>query len=264
MALMALASTDAEVRERVRDGVDRRWHDLLHTPSWEALPRTVRERPVSVLLVDLDLLPPEGPPALVGLRRDYPSLPVVVLARRTDPYLLFDLGRSGASQLVLLDAEGPRPELRRAFDRALTRSAAGMVVRQLTELVEPDVLTVLRGALELTHRCWCADRFARSFGLSRPVLSERLRASNLPATGHLMLWARLLHAGHWLPDPGRSGESVSRQLEYANGAVFRRALRSAVGVTPTRLAGAGGLGRVLEAFASEHALPLGVARLSVA
>lgn len=261
---MALASTDADVRERIRDALDRRWHDLLHTPSWEALPRTVRERPVSVLVVDLDLLPPEGPPALVGLRRDFPSLPVAILARRTDPYLLFELGKSRASQLVLLDAEGPRPELRRALERSLARSAPGMVVRQLAEMVSPDVLTVVRGSLELTHRCWSADRFARSFGLSRPVLSERLRASRLPATGHLMLWARLLHAGHWLPDPGRSGESVSRQLEYANGAVFRRALRSAMGLTPTGLAGAGGLWRVLQAFASEHALPPAFAKMSVA
>ena len=62
------------------------------------------------------------------------------------------------------------------------------------------------------------------------------------------MWAKLLHAGRWLGDPGRTGESVARQLEYSNGSAFRRALRNYTGATPMGIREAGGLEPVLNAF----------------
>lgn len=265
MALIALASADAGVRRDIVACLDRRWHDLLHTPSWEAVARLLRERPASLLLLDLSRLPrSEGPAALLALRRSFPGVPIVALARTVEPRTLFELGRARIVNLVLVDVEGSPLEMARAIARSLERGLLGIVSRRLCEAVSPAGLHLVRGAVQLTHRCWSADRFARSFGYSRPVLSERLRAEGLPPTGHLLLWARLLHAGYWLPDPGRSGESVSRQLEYANGAVFRRTLRTWLGATPTELVQRGGVEHVLDAFAATHALPVGVRRASVA
>jgi AraC-like DNA-binding protein len=64
----------------------------------------------------------------------------------------------------------------------------------------------------------------------------------------MLTWAKLLHAGRWLTDPGRSAQSISRQLEYSSGAAFRRALRSYGGLTPTQVRERGGLAPVLERF----------------
>ena len=72
--------------------------------------------------------------------------------------------------------------------------------------------------------------------------------SLLPSVGHLLLWAKLLHAGRWLWDPARSAESISRQLEYSSGAAFRRALHNYVGGTPTAVKHGGGLRLVLRRF----------------
>jgi AraC-like DNA-binding protein len=71
----------------------------------------------------------------------------------------------------------------------------------------------------------------------------------------LLLWARLMHAGRWLGEPGRSAESVSRQLDYANGATFRRALRNYLELTPTEIRSEGGLDVVLRAFLDVCGLP---------
>ena len=210
---------------------------------------------MSLLLVDLDVLSRGLVGDLRALRRDFPRLPVLALARGTDPHLLFELGRARIEHLVLLEIEGSPLELRRAMVRALRTGAGAQVVRSFGGVLEGPACQVLRGAMELTHRSWDSDRFARSFGLSRPMLSERLKRWSLPPVGHLLLWARLFHAGYWLPDPGRSGESVSRQLEYANGAVFRRVLRDFVEATPTGIADGGGLDRVLGAFALKQGLP---------
>jgi AraC-like DNA-binding protein len=89
---------------------------------------------------------------------------------------------------------------------------------------------------------------ASTAGLSRPHLSVCLKAAGLPSVGHLLVWARLLHAARWLTDPGRSAESVSRQLDYSSGAAFRRALRSYTGATPTEVIEAGGLPYLLDRF----------------
>lgn len=256
MALIALASRDRELVRTVRASLDRRWHDLVQARSWEVLPRQLRERPVSALLLDLALLPPVGPVAVRALQRGFPGLPLVALARLKDPRTVFELGQQRIRHLIVMDAEASTLELRRSVVRAGERAAPGLVARWLGGLVDPRGLEVVRASLELTHRCWSADRFARSFGLSRPVLSEHLKGMGLPSVGQLMLWGRLLHAGHWLPDPARSGESVARQLEYANGSVFRRALRSHVGCTPTELAEGGGLGRVLRALIRGQDLPV--------
>ena len=106
----------------------------------------------------------------------------------------------------------------------------------------------LRLAMDGVIRGWSAERLAEAVGLTRPHLSERLKAAGLPSAGHLLVWARLLHAGRWLEDPGRSAESVSRQLEYSSGAAFRRALRNYVDTTPTETREAGGFAFVLDRF----------------
>jgi AraC-like DNA-binding protein len=58
----------------------------------------------------------------------------------------------------------------------------------------------------------------------------------------------VLHAARWLEEPGRTGESVSRQLEYSSGAAFRRALKHYTGATPREVVDAGGLSFVLSRF----------------
>ena len=70
----------------------------------------------------------------------------------------------------------------------------------------------------------------------------------------------MLHAAHWLPDPGRSGESVGRQLEFANGSTFRRALRNTLMATPTEIADGGGLGMAIAALCRTSGFPAIVPR----
>jgi AraC-like DNA-binding protein len=107
---------------------------------------------------------------------------------------------------------------------------------------------VVRAALDGALLGWRADDLADRAGWTRAHLSVRLRDCGLPSAGHLLLWARLLHAARWLEEPGRSAESVSRQLDYANGPAFRRALRNYVAATPTQVRRGGGIRWMLEQF----------------
>jgi AraC-like DNA-binding protein len=123
-----------------------------------------------------------------------------------------------------------------------------LVARALSPYLPRRELEAVRIAMEGVHHRWSADTFARVVGLSRPFLSERLKACCLPSAGHLLIWARLLHAGFWLEEPGRTGESVSRQLEYSSGAAFRRVLKLYTGATPGEVIEGGGLHFVMARF----------------
>lgn len=250
MGFVALLSRERPVRSLVERsaGPD---HAVASTPSWPALVRLVRERPVTTALLDLDALAERGCPEgrLMALRDLFPHLPVVLLARPAeDPVRLFRLGRAGVRDLLLLPVDDLHRELPRALVRVAGRGTASMVLRALSPVVPRRELMAVRLALEGLHHLWGADDYASHLGLSRPHLSELFKDVGLPSTGHLLVWVRLLHAGRWLEEPGRTGESVSRQLEYSSGAAFRRALRAYTNATPSQVMSQGGLDFVLERF----------------
>lgn len=250
MGFVALLTRESPVRSLVERAAGPQ-RALAATPSWAAFLRLVRERPVTQAVLDLDSLGHRGCAVgrLASARDLFPHLPVVLLAHsRTDPTLLFRLGRAGVRDLLLLQVDDLEHELPRALLRVGARGTSSVVLRALSPLIPRRELVAVRTALDGVHHRWGADDFASVLGLSRPHLSERLKEVGLPSAGHLLIWTRLLHAGRWLEEPGRTGESVSRQLEYSSGAAFRRALRLYTASTPTQVVERGGLDFVLDRF----------------
>ena len=129
-----------------------------------------------------------------------------------------------------------------------------MVLRELSPLLPPRELETVRVAMDSVHRNQSAERVADVLGLTRPHLSECMKQVGLPSLGHFLLWTRLFHAGLWLEEPGRTGESVARQLEYSSGAAFRRALKLYTGRTPTEVRFGGGFRLVFREFMARTGL----------
>lgn len=234
-------------------------HHLPRIATWSKLLWWVREHPATCVVADGAALPRRSPEvALRGFRELYPSVPIVVVSPEAiGGEALFRLGRAGLTDLVLLPIDGMVHALPRAVHRALAwTSTDGLVTRTVSPSLPRRELQAVRLAMEAVQHGWDTDGFAGRAGLSRAHLSVLLRARGLPSAGHLLTWARMLHAGRWLCDPGRTAESVSRQLSYSNGAAFRRALRNYVGATPTEVIADGGVMRVLERFVQACDLPL--------
>lgn len=256
MSFLAMYSRDRALGVAI-EGLLGGQHALARTPSWPGLVRVVRDRPVTIALVDLAERAgvEEG---LLELRALFPHLGLVLMARRhDDPVALFRLGRAGIRNLILLSVESLDREISRTLLRASEDGTAALVTRRLSAYLPRRELRAVRLALDGVHRRWSADDFAARIGLSRPHLSVRLKTLGLPSTGHLLTWSRLLHAGRWLEEPGRTGESVSRQLEYSSGAAFRRALKQYTGATPRRVVDEGGLAFVLGRFVESCRLSTG-------
>jgi len=250
MAFVSLLTRDPQVERAVRRPLEDR-HVVALSGGWERLLHSVRERPVTCAILDEAFLPPLGRPAgaLAELRERFPSVAVVWLARPgSDPRDLLRLGQAGVDRLLLVPVDDVERDVGGSVGRALGRGTAALVTREVSPYLPPRSVAAVRLALDEVHRRLSADDFAGRMDLSRPHLSVCLRAAGLPSAGHLLVWVRLLHAGRWLADPGRSAESVSRQLDYSSGAAFRRALREYLGATPTQVAREGGLAFVLGCF----------------
>jgi AraC-like DNA-binding protein len=252
MAFVAILSRDPALRGH--SWVTEPSAGMVSTRVPGRLLRLVRERPVTSVVVDSAVFADAWEPELVvrEMGRRFPSVGVILLARpETSPYTLVSLGRVG------LDVRSPLgvlrlSELRHGLERALARVERGgtraRVLRALGATLRTRERSVVAAALGGVLLGWGAEDLAADAGWTRPHLSERLRAAGLPSAGALLLWARMMHAARWLSEPGRTAESVSRQLAYANGATFRRALRNVLGMTPTALVAAGGLAVALRGF----------------
>ena len=250
MALVSTFTRNPEVQSGLREALST-VHDVAEarTLGWLAL--SLRERPVRVCMVDLTSLGwgPGGLERLLRVRRQFPSVGFVLLAGdKEDPRTLFEVGRLGFRSLVVLNSEDQAWRLRRSVDKAQERGVTSRVLREVSPDLTPRESKALRLVLDQVHKCWSAEGFSELMGLSRPFLSVCLKRTGLPAIGRLLVWSRLLHAGHWLGDPGRTGQSVSRQLEYSSGAAFRRALKGFTGATPTTVAERGGCPSCLDTF----------------
>lgn len=250
MAFVSLLTQDVDVERAVRRSLEER-HVVARAGRWERLLHAVRERPVSCVVLDDAYLPRLGHAsgAMAELRSRFPSLPVVWLARPTgDPFDLLRLGRVGVDRLLLVAVDDLERNVFENVARALGRGTEALVTRHVSPYLPPRLLSAVRCALDTVHRSLTADEVAALLGLSRPHLSVLLKEHGLPSLGHLLVWARLLHAGRWLTDPGRSAESVSRQLDYSSGAALRRVLRHYLGATPTGVVERGGFPFVLDRF----------------
>lgn len=255
MPLISLLTRDPDVERAVRCPLEER-HVVARTGSWERLLHLVRERPTTVAFLDEASLPLVGPVASVGeLKKRFPSVGVILVARPAlDPYKLLQLGRAGVDRLVLVRVDDLEVAAVESAAKALSNSTEALVTRAVSPYLPPRVLGAVRMALEGVQRRWTTGGLAQVMALSRPHLSVCLKEFGLPSAGHLLVWSRLLHAGRWLADPGRTAESVSRQLEYSSGAAFRRALGAYTGATPSEVRAACGLPFVLDRFLAQCGL----------
>jgi AraC-like DNA-binding protein len=249
MPLISLLTRDADVERAVRRPLEER-HIVARTGSWERFLHLIRERPTTLVFLDEASLPVVGSVAAVAeIRHRFPSVGVVLVARPApDPYMLLHLGRAGVDRLMLVRLDDLERDAGEVAAKALSHGTEALVTRAVSAYLPPRVLSAVRMALEGVQRRWTAGKLAGVMGLSQPHLSVCLKAAGLPSVGHLLVWSRLLHAGRWLTDPGRTAQSVSRQLEYSSGAAFRRALKTYTRATPSEVQACGGLTFVLDRF----------------
>jgi AraC-like DNA-binding protein len=249
MGLVAVLSRDPALRALPVPSGYGPSPESTRTPA--RLLRVVRELPVVSVIVDSDAVTDgwEAEALIHEVSRRFPSLGIVLIARPTlSPVVLLHLGRQRIGGLRVLRFGELDRGLVPNLVRAAGRGVRSRVMRSVGNQLMASERAVLTTALDAALLGWGADELAAASGWTRAHLGVRLREAKLPPPGRLLLWARLLHAAQWISEPGRTAQSVSRQLGYANGATFRRALRNYLGRTPTQLVAEGGFEVALARF----------------
>ncbi len=222
--------------------------------SWSRVLWLLRERPITDLVVDSAALEAGADPSalLQDVRRRFPSVGVLFVARAgVGPRTMLRLARATVPGLTLAGYDGGMSGVQVALAASVRRNTSARLLRAMRTRGGPLGRRAASAAMSGALFGWGADDLARKFGWTRAHFGVRLKQAGLPSPGHLLVWARVLHAARWLPERGRTAESVSRQLGYANGAVFRRTLRNYLNRTPSQLISDGGFPVACRAFLDE-------------
>ncbi len=199
-------------------------------------PRDASERPTAPLVADV--------------RRDHPSVAVVAYcsssAGSSDDIL--DLVRAGAHTLVVRGVDDERHAFRAALRGAEQRCTAALVFERVRDHLPSAVAPLVALYLRADGMPPSVAEAAELLGVHRKTLVNRLAAAGCPTPRALRTWCRLFVAARLLEEPGRTIDSIARQLDFDSTTGLRNALKRYTGHGAGAVRAAGGLADVLARF----------------
>jgi AraC-like DNA-binding protein len=223
-------------------------HRTTWARTWRDLDQLVKSEPVAAAVADLHAeRGKDGVLRVFRFSERYPHTPILVWGD-LDGRDLFRLGKAGAGEVVVGKDAANVQLVSELLTRVTSDRLADQIDERLRPLVGPEGRALARLAASRIPDGIQVPELAADMGISVSTLERRCEQWGLPTPGHLLLWLRIIHGLRWLLEPGRSVESVARQLDYSSGAAFRRAIKVTLGGRPTPLRNEGGLARAIDAF----------------
>lgn len=198
--------------------------------------RTVRERPVSAVLVSVSRCREEQLPALDRLVKGFPAIPTVaVISGPGHSETLLRLGASGIREVVDVNAPDGWKRLRSLLEGPGSPATARILTPLLGALgdVPPDARLFFEALVRAAPHNVTVRQFARTLRLPSSTLLSRFQRAGIPSPKSYLAALRLLHASLLLEDKGRSVADVAYRLEYSSPQSFGRHVRAMLGVTAT-------------------------------
>jgi AraC-like DNA-binding protein len=212
-------------------------HTLLAAGGWEELRTAVLRGPLDLLVVDplADGVP--NLEAIQEIRRQLPSLPVVVYTTlsATSAQAILTLGRSGIEHVVLNRFDDER----RKFLELLERVPGQALSEQLLLTLAPELGRLpapLVRAIEHLFRSPARFRNAQDLAAAADTLVRtmyrQLEAARVHSPRLLVASARLLRAYAFLRDPNRQIKDVAAKVGYHSQYQLTQHMRILTGHTP--------------------------------
>jgi AraC-like DNA-binding protein len=223
-------------------------HHLAWARNWRDLDQLVKREPVAAAVADLHA--ERGKDGVLRIYRfacRYPHTPILAWGD-LDARDLYRLGKAGACEVVVAQEGSNTGLVAELLGDATSDRLAAEIDRRLSDRVGQSARRLVQSAAERVPAGVQVPELAAANGMSVSTLERRCERWGLPTPGQLLLWLRIAYGLKWLLEPGRSVESVARQLGYSSGAAFRRAIKVTVGGKPTPLRNEQGLAAALDAF----------------
>lgn len=188
--------------------------------------------------------------------RAFPSMPLLPYTRfpSSGARDLLHLSSLGVRDMVTRDHDDDRPGLHAAIAQSLAHGVATATLAALEDVIPTRLAPVVHYLLSNAHQPLALEELARAHHRHPKTLREQLQKNRLPPPGKLIVWMRLIHAGHLLEDRSRSLENVVRTLDFPSSSALRNQMHRYVGISPGDLANApeGGMKVLLRLFRERH------------
>lgn len=247
---------DAVLRDRLARAAVARFR-MSVVESWTALRESVSEAPpAAVVLVDPYYGQKNGggpSPHLYNILTAFPSSTVIAAldstpARYRDIWMM---GEWGIAEILQTDEDRGQIAVSRRLLRARAQPLRRLLSNDTGVPFTGRARTLMDAAVETVMTGGHPKDLAESLGFSPSTLLRWCHRSQLPNPRRLLLWLRVLFAAALLDDPGHTVFSVGLACGYSGDQALRRAIRSVVPHTPTRLRELGAFETVSRAFFDE-------------
>lgn len=191
---------------------------------------------------------------LLGLRLQFPALPVVVYAafRPDDGELLFRLEDAGDTTAVAVEGVDDAVVGNLVWGRSLAETRRQLLedaprLLRLSEAIQLKAweVAVIEGAARLP-----TGTLAARLGVSREHLSRQFGAGGAPNLKRVLDLVRIVTAAQLLANPGYGRREVAKLLAFATPSHLSATARRIAGVPASKLQAVGSRG-VFEAFIRE-------------
>jgi AraC-like DNA-binding protein len=211
-------------------------HTLTPVASWHELESVIQHKMADVVVADPAASGTVQVEALELIRRQYPTLPVVVYLTLAPASIraIVRLAKSGVEHVVISRFDD---EPRRFLELLESIPAHALGERMLQELAEPLSalpVTVVRAIDQLFRspdRFKNAQDLAAAAGMNLRTLYRNLEPAGIFSARALVVSARLLRVFAYLQDPGRSIKDVAARVGYNSPWQLSQQLRELTGKT---------------------------------
>jgi AraC-like DNA-binding protein len=212
-------------------------HDIHPAGGWDELRTIILQRAIDVLVVDPVIDGTTGLDVIEEIRRQFPSLPVVVYTTLSGSsmHAIAQLGRLGIEHVVLSRFDDERARFLDLLERVPAQTLSDSMLLALSAELARLPVTLVRAIEQLFRspaRFRSAQDLSAAAGTILRTLYRQLEGAGIHSPRLLVASARLLRAYGLLRDPGRQIKDVAARVGYHSQYQLTQHMRTLTGQTP--------------------------------
>lgn len=211
-------------------------HSLTAVWSWAELQATVKHLVTDIVVADPMAAGTVEVESLETLRREFPSLPVVVYTSLAPASIkaIVRLARSGVEHVVLSRFDDEPRKFLELIEGIPAFALGDRMLRELAGPLSCLPVVVVRAIDQLFRspsRFKSSQDLAEAAGMNLRTLYRNLEPAGIYSARSLVVAARLLRAYAYLQDPGRSIKDVAAKAGYHSPWQLSQQMRELTGYT---------------------------------
>ncbi len=196
-------------------------HTVITTDDFASFDRMLRRRPVSVAVVDPEMIGAGALPLLGAAATRHPSVALVayVAVSPGGMRMVVELASRGVRHIVLRDYDDDPERFRARLESLPADSMSGQMIAALAPLMEgipTPIVTAIEQLFREPHTVLDVEDFVRLAGLPRRTFDRALERAGFASAAQLVRSARVVRVYSYLRESRQSPEEIADRLGYAS------------------------------------------------